>query len=203
MSYTKIIVHIFLTICISSLAQTSLYLNHELQNQALARHGSQDADQEYQELAEEAFNDVGIPGEERTTIKQLSPLSIDYTYAAACTCAGQIFVNQPYLQQCSTASRRMTMFHEVFHKLQTDANGKINCINPTYQHPEKEADLKGALAGNCYKCTRALAAARPSKKSTTTKALRELANGYATREELLVIAAQQKASGALCKYHKK
>lgn len=200
--------HRFLRICAYSLVihmygQELDSPAHWQQQYTLESLGSQEAHQEYQALGQEAQSIIGIPHNKQVSIKQLAQTSEYYNTVDGCACAGQIFVNQNNLQKQPLGYARLVLFHEAVHKKQTDAHGQINCINKKYQNNvEKEADVEGAILGNCWQCTEKFAEYRPTANNTSQEAIKSFTAGYASREDLLAIAARQKACNALCKHHK-
>ena len=173
--------------------------------QAYREHGNQNANDLYQKLGQEAQIRVGIPPQECLAIKKLDPTSNEYERSHACTCNGAIFVQQERLDQIKTPKGyiRTALFHEVIHVLQFKRHGCFKVINNQYSSIEKEADLEGATLAHCWHCTQEYAAHHACDANDTSEPAQQNQNaGYATKQELLAIAARQKQQHALCAYHK-
>lgn len=169
-------------------------------------HGSQNASQFFQTLGKEAYILAGLPKNQSCTIKCFAPQSPFYnTRTPACNCNGEVFVQQNSLEKEKDRLGiiRLTLLHEMTHRRQFDKNiGNFCVLNPKlYTSIEKEADIEAAYRGNCSLCTLDYAQGAYSKNDTNEKAQKNRAAGYATREELLAIAEQQKKCHALCKHH--
>lgn len=204
--FTIILCGVFTHICGYSIKWPFKSRRELLKETAINLCGKQNAPTKYQVLGQEAQAIVGIPANQQVIIKKLKPTAIQYKTDAACTCGGQIFVNQEWLekQKRSHGYLRILMTHEAEHKKQADLhNGETKCINTKYPTIEKEADLEAAKRCNCSLCTLDFAAYAFRANDTSEKARKSHTDGYATREELLEIAEQQKACNALCKHHQK
>lgn len=201
--------HIFRTIGYSSIflfirINTSIDPKYAKQwyQEATQKHGTQDAQECYQKLGREALQLLGLKAPTYFCIKKLAKSSPDYS-AAACHLNGAVFVKEEHLDQQKTGMQRLTLFHEIIHLKQfMKNNGQVSVCNTRYKSVEKEADLEAARIGNCWKCTQEFSAKAENKNSTNAHAQQLHKKGYATTEEFLALAAQQKEAGACCQCHK-
>ena len=171
----------------------------------LQQYGNQNAQEKYQQLACEALNTLGLAQQApqiSRLVKKLKPSAPDYD-SAACQKDGVIFINEEYLDQQKIGMQRLTIFHEYVHLKQFLNNilWRRPCNTKKYKSSEHEADIESARLGNCWQCTMEFStkAANRSDKSPRAQKLHEL--GYATKEEFLALAAQQKESGTCCQCH--
>lgn len=200
---------IFYMVCCCLFASTRADINQEwaqkVYQKATQKHGTQDAKKEYQQLGNEALRLLKLTAPTYFCIKTLAKSSPDYDNNAydACHLNGAVFINEENFEHKKTGVQRLTIFHEIIHLKQfMKNNGQVNVCNTRYKSIEQEADLEAAKAGNCWKCTQEFSAKAESQNSTSDRAQKLRKEGYATTEEFLALAAQQKEAGACCQYHK-
>lgn len=176
------------------------------QQEACCAYGSQDADALFQEIAREAQLCVGIPYNKIFPIKKVAPTSENHDILAFSS-NGILFINQDLLERKKTdinhsiGQLRMVIFHEAMHVKQYRKNGNISAIQSCYCSSEKEADLQAALLANCWRCTTQYAENAKDENDNSPAAQYSRAQGYASKQELMTIAEQQKLRNACCVYH--
>ena len=168
-------------------------------------YGDQDAKQEYQDLGKEVQNLVEIPEKEHVKIKKLAKHAPNYNFAPACMCNGHIFVQEEFMDHTWFGIKRISLIHEAVHKKQfRPLEQAIVVLNSEkYQKIEQEADFEGALLGKCSRCTYEFSLKQPRENDHHPQAQKYKEMGYATYEQLNVVAKEQQKQNLLCPHHKR
>jgi len=178
----------------------------EMQQAIAYQHfGNQDAKEEYQQRGKEAQNLVEIPEKDHVKIKKLAPHAPNFHHAPACMCNGYIFVKEEFMDQTWFGIKRISLIHEAVHKKQFRPYEQVIVVlNPSkYQKIEQEADFEAAHLGKCARCTYEFSLKQPRENDPHPQAQKYREMGYATYEQLAVIAQQQQKQNLLCPYHKR
>ena len=172
---------------------------------AFQYYGNEDAKAEYQQLGKEAQNLLAIPTAEQVAIKKLAKYAPNYNFAPACMCNGYIFFKEEFMDKTWFGIKRISMIHEAVHKKQfRPYEQRVVILHPEkYTKIEQEADFEAAHLGKCARCTYEFSLKQPRQNDKHPLAQKYREMGYATYEQLGIIAQQQQKQNLLCPYHKR
>ena len=135
------------------------------------------------------------------------PIKMAFGPFMACTTIEanpQIYVNPRFLL-VNYGQKKGFLFHELTHTQQPQLiKNQLSPLNPSYSHPETEADMEAARHLSCWKCAQEFADSRLSLNTLLGILQKDhvVKDGYASFEMIAPLVQVKKETGVECDYHK-